>query len=99
MDEIASRMPDRMWLKRMKLSGGGLELDGYAIDNETIAAFLTSLEESKFLTSVELKQSQLTTKYGLKLNEFQIRASDILTRAAMRAAASAESGKKGRSRR
>ncbi len=99
MDEIASRIPDRMWLKRMKLSGGSLELDGYGIDNEVIAAFLTSLEQSKFLTGVELKQSQLTEKHGLKLNEFKIRATDTLARAAMRAAASAESGKKGRGRR
>jgi type IV pilus assembly protein PilN len=99
MDEIASRIPDRMWLKRMKLSGGALELEGFGIDNEVIAAFLTSLEESKFLTDVELKGSQLIQKHGLKLNEFKIRASDTLTRAAMRAAASAESGKKGRGRR
>ena len=99
MDEIASRIPDRMWLKRMKLSGGALELEGFGIDNEVIAAFLISLEESKFLTNVELKGSQLIQKHGLKLNEFKIRASDTLTRAAMRAAASAESGKKGRGRR
>ena len=99
MDEIATRIPDRMWLSRMKLSGGALELEGFGIDNEVIAAFLTSLEQSKFLTNVELKQSQLTTKHGLKLNAFKIRASDTLTRAAMRAAASAESGKQGRARR
>lgn len=98
MDEIATRIPDRMWLRRMSLGGGRLSLEGYGIDNEVIAIFLTSLEESKFLSDVELKQSQLTQKHGLKLNEFKIQATDTLAAAALRAARASESSGKGNRR-
>lgn len=82
MDEISSRIPDRMWLKAMSLRNGVLEIDGFGIDNEVIAAFMTSLEESKFLTEVELQSSQLTESKGLKLNEFKITCRDVIANAA-----------------
>lgn len=101
MDEISSRIPDRMWLKNMTLRNGLLELSGYSIDNEVIAAFMTSLEESKFLTDVELQSSQLTETKGLKLNEFKISCRDVIATAARQASKAAEkkSGKKSKKRR
>jgi type IV pilus assembly protein PilN len=90
MDEISSRIPDRMWLKAMSLRNGVLEIDGFGIDNEVIAAFMTSLEESKFLTEVELQSSQLTESKGLKLNEFKITCRDVVATAARQADKAAE---------
>jgi type IV pilus assembly protein PilN len=76
MDEIATRIPDRMWLDRMSLKGGLLDLGGYALDNEIIAAFMTSLEESEFITNIVLVEAQLQEHEGLKLNKFTVRARD-----------------------
>lgn len=98
MDEIATRIPDRMWLKSMRLEGARLELQGYSIDNEVIAAFLTSLEESKFLTNVELKGSKLTERKGLNLNEFQIECSDAMALTAQRNEQREQGGDVGRAR-
>ncbi len=91
LDEVATRMPERMWLTDLKLSGGELWLGGYGIDNETIAAFLTSLEESEFISHVQLEQTELQENKGLKLNEFRIKARDATV---VRTAAAAPSGKK-----
>jgi type IV pilus assembly protein PilN len=101
MDEVSSRIPDRMWLKNMTLRNGVLELDGFGIDNEVIAAFMTSLEESRFLTEVELQSSQLTESKGLKLNEFKISCRDVVAAAAKQAdrAAEKQSGTKGKKKR
>ena len=46
MDEIAMRIPKRMWLTQMKLQGGQMELAGMSLDAEIVAAFLASLSES-----------------------------------------------------
>jgi type IV pilus assembly protein PilN len=74
LDEIATRIPDRMWLTSLSLRGGSLELTGYGLDNEIIAAFMTSLEESDYLKEVELLETKLEDKSTLKLNGFKIRS-------------------------
>lgn len=91
LDEVATRMPERMWLTDLKLSGGELSLAGYGIDNETIAAFLTSLEASDYISNVQLEKTELQENKGLKLNEFRIKARDATV---VRTAAATPSDKK-----
>ena len=43
MDEIVKRIPERVWLNRLKLTQGVLSIEGRSLDNETLAAFMTSL--------------------------------------------------------
>ncbi len=76
LDEIATRIPERLWLTELRLSSGVISLKGMGIDNEVIAAFLTSLEASEFISNVQLEQSELQESKGLKLNEFRIVARD-----------------------
>ena len=75
MDEIATRIPKRIWLTEMSMVGGTLELKGVSLDAEIVAAFLASLAESELLTNVELDETRLTETEGLKLNSFKIHAS------------------------
>jgi type IV pilus assembly protein PilN len=72
MDEIATRIPRRMWLTEMKLHGGTLELQGVSLDAEIVAAFLAGLGESELFHDVELDETRLTETDGLKLNSFKI---------------------------
>lgn len=72
MDEVATRMPKRMWLTEMKLISGRLELSGVSLDAEIVAAFLASLAESDQLRDVELDETRLAETDGLKLNTFKI---------------------------
>ena len=72
LDEIATRLPERVWLTRLRLAGDRLELEGLSLDNEIIAAFMTGLERSDFLTGVELAETRLQTVSGVKVNAFKI---------------------------
>ena len=76
LDEIATRIPERLWLTEMRMASGVITLKGFGIDNEVIAAFLTSLEDSAFISNVQLEESELQESKGLKLNEFRIIARD-----------------------
>lgn len=72
MDEIASRIPKRMWLTEMSLNAGTIELQGISLDAEIVAAFLASLAESELFRDVELDETRLAETDGLKLNSFKI---------------------------
>lgn len=72
MDEIATRIPKRMWLTELKMNAGVMTLEGVSLDAEIVAAFLTSLSESELITDVELDSTKLEERDGLKLNTFEI---------------------------
>lgn len=72
LDELASRTPERVWLTLLTANNGQVELKGMSLDNELVALFLTSLNDSKYFTSVELKETELKLVDSLKLNTFRI---------------------------
>jgi type IV pilus assembly protein PilN len=72
MDEIAMRIPKRMWLTDLSMNAGVLTLEGMSLDAEIVAAFLTSLAESEMISDVELESTRLEEHDGLKLNSFEI---------------------------
>jgi type IV pilus assembly protein PilN len=74
MDELASRIPQRVWLTRMTEKSGNLELEGRSIDAEVVADFAAVLEESPMLTQVDLKETHLEEVEGLKLSAFKMTA-------------------------
>jgi Tfp pilus assembly protein PilN len=49
-------------------------MKGTSMDNETVAAFMTSLEASPMIRGVELKQTRLVEGGGLKLVDFEIQS-------------------------
>ncbi len=72
MDEIAMRIPKRMWLTDLSMNAGVLTLEGMSLDAEIVASFLTSLAESEMISDVELESTRLEEHDGLKLNSFAI---------------------------
>ena len=75
LDEIATRIPKRLWLTKLSMKGGVLRLAGVSLDAEIVAAFLTELEESPIISRVELEETRLQEMEGLKLNSFKVRSS------------------------
>jgi len=73
-DEIATRIPERVWLDEMSLKEGVITLSGVSIDAEIVAEFMTSLSGSELFRDVTLTETTLKEKDGLKLNAFQIQA-------------------------
>ncbi len=74
MDEIAMRIPKRMWLTKLTMKGGLLTMAGVSLDAEIVAAFLASLSESEMFQDVQLDETRLAETDGLKLNSFKIRS-------------------------
>lgn len=73
LDEIASAVPkDKLWLTSLSETGGILKLTGRAMDNETVALFMTNLEKSEHITSVELLNTRLQNlaQYRLNVSDF-----------------------------
>ena len=74
LDELATLIPERLWLTRMTVARSELMLEGLSLDNETIASFLTALTDSPYFKRVELDTSVLQSVSNLKVNSFKIRA-------------------------
>ncbi len=74
MDELAEATPDRMWLTSLESSGAHVKLEGRSLDNEIVAAFLTRLNGSLYFGNVELQRTELESRGGLKLHQFELTA-------------------------
>jgi type IV pilus assembly protein PilN len=69
LDEIAKAVPkDKLWLSSLKESRGTLTLQGTAMDNETVALFMTNLEKSDYISSVDLQSTRMRTLAEHRLN-------------------------------
>jgi type IV pilus assembly protein PilN len=77
LDELANHTPDRIWVTKIGVKGGRLEMEGMSLDNELVALFLTALEESPYFKDVELVETQAKEKNGFRLNAFEV--SGVLT--------------------
>ncbi|MEW6488950.1 MAG: PilN domain-containing protein [Thermodesulfobacteriota bacterium] len=75
LDELARIVPKEIWIEKLKDSGGALSLEGFAIDNQTIARFMTSMEASPWFRGVRLEVTRQVAKGGVNLKAFTIRAS------------------------
>jgi type IV pilus assembly protein PilN len=69
LDEIAAAVPkNRLWLRSLAEKNGTLDLKGTAMDNETIAGFMTNLEKAEHITSVDLESAKMRYIKQYKLN-------------------------------
>jgi len=69
LDEISMAVPkEKLWLNSLSESSGVLKLSGTAMDNETVALFMTNLEKSDYIHSVELVSAKLQHLAPQKLN-------------------------------
>lgn len=73
-DEIATHMPDRMWLTQLEVKGQTLTVEGVSLDNELVALFLTAMNASPYFEKVELLETQAKDVDGYKLNAFEMSA-------------------------
>jgi type IV pilus assembly protein PilN len=72
LDELATHTPERIWISKVRVQGGRLEMEGMSLDNELVALFLTALEESPYFKDVELVETQAKEKDGFRLNAFEV---------------------------
>jgi len=79
LDELATIIPKRLWLKRMDEKGGtSVAFEGTAATIDDVSAFMAALKTSKHFSAVELRRTSATgAKAGpgnVKLVDFTITA-------------------------
>ena len=62
----------RLWFKSFDASGGKVNIKGIALDNKTIADFMSRLEESKLYNNINLKTIKQQKVNELNLKNFEI---------------------------
>lgn len=80
MEEVNIAVPEQAWLVSMQERQGNVELAGFALDNQTVARFMSDLEKSEYIKDdkVGLNQTKLEeleiNKKKIKLTSFSISA-------------------------
>jgi len=75
LDEVSQRIPEKVWIQSLDKNGRNLKITGIALDNETIANFMTLLGRSKYINGVELEFTEQYLSGGLKLKRFSLNCS------------------------
>ncbi len=70
LDEISVDKPEKLQLELMKKEGLKLEIEGIALDDETIVQFMTNLKKSKLFKNVDLIVSEQIEQNKIKLKKF-----------------------------
>ena len=76
LDELALAVPkEKLWLSSLSESKGVLTLMGTAMDNDTVALFMTNLENAEHILSVDLESTRLKSlpKHKLNVTDFILR--------------------------
>jgi type IV pilus assembly protein PilN len=73
----------RMQLTKMKVDDNMVSLDGVAMDNTTIAEFMTRLERSGMFTDVNLVSSKQMIQYNVEMKQFQIQCRKLVIKSAL----------------
>lgn len=79
--ELAVLVPEKLWIESLKDTGGSLSLDGVAIDNQTIAQFMTKLETSPWFEGVRLEVTRQVARGGASLKSFSVKAAIVYPKA------------------
>jgi type IV pilus assembly protein PilN len=75
LDEIATRVPDRLWLTEIKTMGTEIRLKGKSLDTGVVADFLRGLNSSEYFKNVDLEKTEGGELVkGVRLVNFELRA-------------------------
>ncbi len=74
MDDLNISIPERSWLTDVKETNGAFSIRGFALDNQTIAEFMRSLDSSDYFVNVDLVETKQATKLGAKIKQFVLQA-------------------------
>jgi type IV pilus assembly protein PilN len=73
----------RMQLTRLKVDDKVVDLDGVAMDNTTIAEFMTRLERCGLFTDVNLASSKQMIQFNVEMKQFQIQCKKVVVKSAL----------------
>jgi len=78
LDELSIDKPEKVYFESVKKDGSNLGIEGIALDDETVANFMTNLRKSKLFKKVDLIVSESTELSKIKLKKFILSCEIIL---------------------
>ena len=73
MDDLATEIPNRVWITSFIETGGSVTIEGQAIDHEDVSALMKALQKSKYFSGVRLGYSQAAAQQrNVTLYSFRI---------------------------
>ena len=78
LEELSMGKPEKIQLESLKKEGARLGIEGIALDDETIANFMTNLRKSKLFRNVDLIVSEQIEQSKIKLKKFILSCEIIL---------------------
>jgi type IV pilus assembly protein PilN len=75
LDELATIIPKRVWLRKMDEKGGAVTFEGSAGTIDDVSAFLSALKRARYFGAPELRKTAAKGEGKFKLVEFTITAS------------------------
>jgi type IV pilus assembly protein PilN len=71
-EALSASIPEKCWIDRLSLKGNQVQLSGIALNNYTIANFMTALGQSGRFQNVVLGSAEQTTVSKVKLVKFSL---------------------------
>jgi len=71
-EALSAAIPEKCWIDTLALKGGSITLSGVALNNYTIANFMTALGQTGRFRDVALGAAEQTTVTGVKLVKFNL---------------------------
>ena len=94
LDEVARLTPTkRVWLTTLNQSGTSLQLNGMALDNQTLAGYMDTLKSSEYIEEVNLVSSSQQQFAGSNLKSFALTCTVTIPGASAPVAATATNPK------
>jgi type IV pilus assembly protein PilN len=79
LDELSIDKPEKLQFESLKKDGAKLAIEGVALDDETIANFMTNLRKSKLFKNVDLIVSEQIEQSKMKMKKFVLSCEIIQT--------------------
>ena len=78
--DVADSVPKgKLWLRSYSEKKGSLSLTGTAMDNETVALFMSNLEKTQQITTVDLESAEQRDipQYNIKVSDFVLKCGTV----------------------
>lgn len=74
LDDLNLAMPEKSWLTEIKEVNGNLNIQGLALDNQTVATFMKGLEGSEYFSNIELSETRQAEWQKVVMKRFTLTA-------------------------
>lgn len=72
LNDLSRNIPDKLWLESLKKQEDRIEINGIALDDETIADFMIALKSSPYVKDVELSLIKKQPVEDVALRKFSL---------------------------